>query len=69
MLTLYFCQATIRIRGRDMEKPADKVERHSVRFIREQHLSAFEAEGAQGQIERIEIAPPALEMLQERRAG
>jgi hypothetical protein len=69
VLTLYFYQATIRIRGRDMEKLADMVERHGVRFIREQHLSAFEAEGARGQIERIEVTPPALEKLQERRVG
>jgi hypothetical protein len=69
VLTLYFYQATVRIRGRDMEKLADTIERHGVRFIREQHLSPFEANGGQGQIERIEIAPPALEKLQERRAG
>jgi hypothetical protein len=69
VLALYFYQATLRIRGRGLEELADQIERQGVRFIKEQHVTPFEAKGIARYIERIEVGPPAWDSLQERRTG
>jgi hypothetical protein len=63
VLRLYFYHATLMVRGRDLEELAGQVERQTVRYIRERHVSPFEADKPPCYIERIEIGPPQLEAL------
>jgi hypothetical protein len=69
VIRLYFYHATLMVRGKGLEELAGQAERQTVRYIREQHVSPFEAGEMAGYIERIEIGPPQLEALSQKRTG
>ena len=69
VIRLYFYHGTVVIRGKGLEELEAQIERQTVRYIREQHVSAFEAGEASCYIERIEVGLPQLEALSQKRAG
>jgi hypothetical protein len=69
VIRLYFHHATLMIRGKGLEELAGQMERQTVRYVREQHISVYEAEETECYIERIEIGPPQLDALSQHRTG
>ena len=69
VIRLYFHHATVMVRGKGLQELAGHAERQTVRYIREQHVSPFEAGGTPCYIERIEIGPPQLDALAQKRTG
>ena len=69
LIRLYFHHATVMVRDKGLEELAGQAERQTVRYIREQHVSPFHAGETPCYIERIEIGPPQLEALSQKRAG
>jgi hypothetical protein len=69
VIRLYFYHATLMIRGKGLEELAGQTERQTVRYIREQHVSLYEAGETSCYIERIEVGLPQLEALCQKRTG